>query len=52
MRWPPRSSPNSNTPTMTDEEEEFLERFWIAYWQGRSLLERAFPPDGEYHPSE
>jgi hypothetical protein len=28
------------------DDEEFLERFWIAYWQGRYLLQHAFPPDG------
>jgi hypothetical protein len=28
-------------------DEEFLERFWIAYWQGRYLLQQAFGSDGE-----
>ena len=27
-------------------DEDFIDRFWIAYWQGRELVRRAFPPDG------
>jgi hypothetical protein len=29
-------------------DEEFIDRFWIAYWQGRLLVQQAFPPDGQY----
>jgi hypothetical protein len=33
------------------DDEEFIDRFWIAYWQGRLLVQQAFGTVGEDHPS-
>jgi hypothetical protein len=27
-------------------DPDFISRFWAAYWQGRELVRRAYPPDG------
>jgi hypothetical protein len=33
---------------MTDGcDAEFIDRFWIAYWQGRLLVQQAFGSDGD-----
>jgi hypothetical protein len=33
-------------------DQAFIDRFWVAYWQGRELVRQAFPPDGEYTGQE
>jgi hypothetical protein len=30
-------------------DQEFIDRFWAAYWQGRLLVQQAFGTAGDSH---